>query len=134
MLFLWINLVKIFIFLMGFFFSKFLDGIEEKAPKHQTKENVHNFKHLWTYEHMPQVPKSHVLVQMFYTSDQKNRADLLNFILFFPSKFYMFRGQYQGRIQDFWKGVHVYKWMGVRFADFISFLFIFCYYYILNIQ
>ena len=28
----------------------------------------------------------------------------------------------QGRIRDFWKGGHIYKIEGVRFADFISFL------------
>ena len=27
----------------------------------------------------------------------------------------------EGRIQDFWKGGHMYKGVGVRFADFISF-------------
>ena len=29
--------------------------------------------------------------------------------------------RFQGRIQDFWKGVHVFKRVGVRFAAFISF-------------
>ena len=27
----------------------------------------------------------------------------------------------QGRFQDFWKGVNMYKGVGFRFADFISF-------------
>ena len=27
----------------------------------------------------------------------------------------------EGRIQDFWKGVHMYTGVGVCFADFISF-------------
>ena len=27
----------------------------------------------------------------------------------------------QGRIQDFWKGIHMSKGLGVRFTDFISF-------------
>ena len=37
MLFLWISLVKIFIFFinLSIIFSKFLDGIEKKAPKNQ---------------------------------------------------------------------------------------------------
>ena len=34
-------------FLLFGIFSQFLDGIEEKAPKHQTKvANIHKFKHL----------------------------------------------------------------------------------------
>ena len=38
MLFLWITLDKIFIiFSLGVIFSKFLDGIKEKAAKHQTR-------------------------------------------------------------------------------------------------
>ena len=27
----------------------------------------------------------------------------------------------QGRFQEFWKGVRIYKGVGVHFADFISF-------------
>ena len=36
-LFLWINLVKIFILFDGYHFLEILDGIEEKATKHQAK-------------------------------------------------------------------------------------------------
>ena len=41
--------------------------------------------------------------------------------LIFFFKIVLSRIPSQGQIQDFWKGVHMYKVVGVPFADFNSF-------------
>ena len=43
-------------FFMGVIFSKFLDVTEENIPKHQTREEIHRFEHLWLKPVSPRQP------------------------------------------------------------------------------
>ena len=55
------------------------------------------------------------------TSSAKNRTSYAYHSMESQPHNHEFRKNLQGQIQDFWKGVHMYKGVAVCFADFTSF-------------